>query len=153
MTNEAPHNKRLQATRETRAPEACRSAAGSCGMIPPLDESRLRDQARAWLSSGVAVPEVERWLLESGVGPEQASRIVDEVLGGQVSDASAAQRRQTRTSLIWGVALCVLGALLVVVGIIGFAWPEVGFPAHVGVFAGGLAGVGAGVMQILRATL
>jgi hypothetical protein len=116
-----------------------------------MDESNLHSQVRDLLHSGLTVPEVERRLRKGGVTPEYASSIVNAVLAEQVSDFAARERRRARGPLIGGIALCVLGVLLMVAGVIAFVRPDSGLPAHVGIFPGGAAGVGGGIMLILRA--
>jgi hypothetical protein len=37
-----------------------------------------------------------------------------------------------------------------VAGLVAFTWPESGLAAHIGVFAGGAAGLGGGISLILR---
>jgi hypothetical protein len=118
-----------------------------------MDDPRLSSQVRAWLDRGLTVPEMERRLSEGGVAPEDASSIVDEVLAHQVSDSLAAERRQARGPFWGGVALCLLGTLLMVAGVLAFVRPEMGIPAHVAVFAVGGATVGAGIRLILQATM
>jgi hypothetical protein len=119
--------------------------------IQPMDESNLHAQVSAWLNSGLTVPEAERRLGESGVAPEDASSVVNAVLAQQVSDIAARERRRARAPFLGGIALCILGVLLMVAGIVAFVSPESGLPAHVGVFAGGAAGLGGGITLIVRA--
>jgi hypothetical protein len=118
-----------------------------------MDEPNLRGQVRTWLTSGLAVPETERRLREGGVAPEYASSIVNAVLAKQVSDATATQRRQARALFWGGLARCILGVLLMVAGVVAFVRSEFGFPAHVGVVAGGVAAVGGGFTLIIRAIM
>jgi hypothetical protein len=116
-----------------------------------MDQANLHGQVRAWLDSGLTVPEIERRLSASGVAPEHAASVVNAVLAEQVSAFAAGERRRARVPLLAGIGLCILGALLLVAGVTAFVLPESGLPAHVGVFAGGVAAVGGGIQLILRA--
>jgi hypothetical protein len=116
-----------------------------------MDQAILHGQVIAWLDSGLTVPDVERRLSESGVAPEYASSVVNAVLAEQVSAFAARERRRARVPLLAGIGLCILGALLLVAGVTAFVQPESELPPHLGVFAGGAAPVGGGILLILRA--
>jgi hypothetical protein len=112
-----------------------------------VSEADVQAQIVSWLGSGIAVPEVERRLRESGVGPKEASQLVDAALTKQVSDAAIRQRWKDCVALIGGTALCILGALFLVGGILGLSQPGYGL------FAAGGAAISGGLTLIIRATV
>jgi len=120
-------------------------------MVEPADDSILRAKVSAWFEAGLGVPEIERRLIAGGAEPEYASSVVNAVLGSQVSQSAAEARRRARLPLLGGIALCCLGALLMIAGVLAFVEPDLGLPAHPGVIAGGASGVALGGTLIWRA--
>lgn len=125
-------------------------------MSEPDHNSHRHAQVAAWLNSGVTVPEIERRLTEGGLTQEEAFTIVDAALSQKVSAAAASQRRKDRVTLIGGIALCLLGVLLLGGGIAGFLYPEmdlVSARAPVNCVGGGAGLLGGGVILIIRSVI
>jgi hypothetical protein len=113
-------------------------------MTEPNGESDLENQIAAWHRSGVAIPEIERRLSESGFTPAQASNMVDAVLAKEASDTFKRQRKKDRVTFFVGISLCFVSVVLMLSAIGGFV------DYRLGLLAAGASAVASGVTLIIR---